>query len=214
MGVSNQTMNNWFSRGVPGRKILPVAKFLDVRPEWLLTGEGAPLYENQLAEIRRVMDATPEQREEWVKERQQSRPVPSPNAFKYPEITWQQATSPIDPLSMAVDTSVKWHSSDAWAGHRGFWVRVVGSSMASSTHISFPEGTLILIAPGQPPNDGQFVIARLKESDELTFKQLVRDAGDLYLKPLNSSYPMKPLDDSWEIAGTVVDAKLPQTLFT
>lgn len=39
---------------------------------------------------------------------------------------------------------------------------------------------------------GDNVIA-LNIANETTFKQLVKDGGDLYLKPLNSRYPIKPL---------------------
>ncbi len=213
MGVSNQTLNNWFVRGVPGRKLIQVARFLDLRPEWLQTGEGSPLNEEQLAEINRFRDASPEQLKAWREEAMRSHPVPAEKAFKYPEIAWHQAASTIDPLALESDGSIKWHSSDAWAGHRGFWLAVPGASMTSLGNASFPEGSLILVDPSRLPNDGQFVLAHLKDSKEFTFKQLVRDAGDLYLKPLNPSYPIKLLDDSWEITGTIVDAKLPRFLF-
>jgi SOS-response transcriptional repressor LexA len=33
----------------------------------------------------------------------------------------------------------------------------------------------------------------LNVDNQTTFKQLVRDGGDLYLKPLNTRYPIKPL---------------------
>lgn len=40
MGVSAQTLNNWFVRGVPGRWLIPVAKMLKIGITWLNTGEG------------------------------------------------------------------------------------------------------------------------------------------------------------------------------
>ena len=40
MGVSAQTLNNWFVRGVPGRWLIPVAKMLKIGISWLNTGEG------------------------------------------------------------------------------------------------------------------------------------------------------------------------------
>lgn len=39
-GVTNQNLNNWFSRGIPSRQILNIARLLKVRPEWLSSGEG------------------------------------------------------------------------------------------------------------------------------------------------------------------------------
>ena len=39
---------------------------------------------------------------------------------------------------------------------------------------------------------GDYVIA-LNEHAQTTFKQLVRDGGEFYLRPLNPRYPIKPL---------------------
>ncbi|WP_256346074.1 LexA family transcriptional regulator [Pseudomonas tolaasii] len=40
MGVSAQTLNNWFVRGVPGRMLIPVANRLRIAITWLNEGEG------------------------------------------------------------------------------------------------------------------------------------------------------------------------------
>lgn len=85
--------------------------------------------------------------------------------------------------------------------------------MTSPVGTSFPEGFLILIAPETEPRSGQFVVARMVDSNEATFKQFIRDTGRFYLKPLNPSYPTTPMDDEWEIVGTVVDGKLPKSAF-
>lgn len=69
-----------------------------------------------------------------------------------------------------------------------FALRVVGDSMAPE----FKEGMLLIIEPEMEPNPGDFVIAR-NGNDETTFKQLVKDGSDWYLKPLNERYPLKPL---------------------
>lgn len=41
LGISNQALNNWFARGIPGKRIVSAAMKLDVRPEWLALGEGS-----------------------------------------------------------------------------------------------------------------------------------------------------------------------------
>ncbi len=56
----------------------------------------------------------------------------------------------------------------------------------------FKEGMILVIEPEMEPNPGDFVVAKNGE-DETTFKQLVKDGGDWYLKPLNERYPIKPL---------------------
>lgn len=72
-----------------------------------------------------------------------------------------------------------------------FALRVSGDSMEPE----FQEGMLLIIEPELEPNPGDFVVAR-NGDDETTFKQLVKDGADWYLKPLNERYPLKPLGKS------------------
>ncbi len=133
--------------------------------------------------------------------------------FEYPEISWVQAGVAAEAIDIVNLSSCPRHTSDAWAGEDGFWLKVVGNSMTSSAGESFPEGFLILVAPELEPRSGQYVVARMTDTNEATFKQFIRDAGRLYLRPLNSSFPTIPMDDTWEIVGTVVDGKMPRSTF-
>lgn len=78
-----------------------------------------------------------------------------------------------------------------------FALRVSGDSMEPE----FREGMILVIEPEMDPLPGDFVIVK-NGSDETTFKQLVRDGADYYLKPLNERYPIKPLGTS-QIVGVV-----------
>lgn len=80
-------------------------------------------------------------------------------------------------------------------------LRVHGDSMVSDTGDSFPPGCLIIVEPDMTPFPGDYVIA-LQEPNQTTFKQLIKDGVDLYLKPLNTRYPIKPLGDA-RIIGVV-----------
>lgn len=44
-GVSTQSVNNWFSRGVPKKDLYRVSQELGIRFEWLDKGEGLPVME-------------------------------------------------------------------------------------------------------------------------------------------------------------------------
>jgi SOS-response transcriptional repressor LexA len=48
----------------------------------------------------------------------------------------------------------------------------------------------------------------LDSTDELTFKKLVVDAGQTYLKPLNPNYHALAVYDNYRIIGVVVEAKI------
>ncbi|MDB5849244.1 MAG: phage repressor protein Serine peptidase family [Rhodoferax sp.] len=82
-----------------------------------------------------------------------------------------------------------------------FALRVHGDSMISDSHDSFPEGSVLIIEPDMEALPGDYVIVKNIDG-ETTFKQLVRDSGEFYLKPLNARYPIKPLGTA-EIIGVV-----------
>lgn len=78
-----------------------------------------------------------------------------------------------------------------------FALRVTGDSMEPM----FQEGMLLIVEPELEALPGDFVIAKTA-SDESTFKQLVRDGDEWFLKPLNERYPIRPLGNA-SIVGVV-----------
>ncbi|MNJ33331.1 putative HTH-type transcriptional regulator [compost metagenome] len=199
-GIKPPSVHDWISgktKSIEGQNLLLAAEFLRVTPKWLATGRG-PMSKtsNQEPEASNVASALQPTR-----------------SFSYPEISWVQAGSAREAIDMGNVALCPQHTSDVWAGEDAFWLKVVGNSMSSTSGNSFPEGFLILVAPDIEPRPGQFVVARMIDTNEATFKQLIRDAGELYLKPLNPSYSTKAMDDTWEIVGTVVDGKMPKSVF-
>jgi len=243
-GISNQTLNNWFVRGVPGKGLISVSKYFGVRPEWLESGTGEILvsgidaHYSQLSESERAEadrryaewakqdHASLAKREqenadhafmEWTQHSNQrydaANPPPYTMMFDFPEISWAQAAGGVESVDFSSLQSNPRHRSEVFAGPSGFWLPVIGSSMMTATEPSFPEGFLILVAPDVEPKPGQLIVARLINSVEATFKRLEHDAGIFFLKPLNPAYPIRVLDDDWEIIGTVIDAKMPKSVF-
>jgi len=82
-----------------------------------------------------------------------------------------------------------------------FALRVQGDSMVGDNLDSFPEGSLLIVEPEMQAVPGDYVIA-LNGENQTTFKQLIRDGGELFLKPLNVRYPIRPLGNA-EIIGVV-----------
>jgi SOS-response transcriptional repressor LexA len=80
-----------------------------------------------------------------------------------------------------------------------FALAVVGDSMSPD----FPPGMRLIVEPDLEYQAGDYVIA--KNGGEATFKQLVRDGSDWYLKPINPQYPTKLLGES-RIIGVVREA--------
>ena len=190
-----------------------IAKVCGVDPIWLAQGRGHMLSPNSLHS-----DITELYKDTAVSEGNGSFDVnvelaPQPTrSFDYPEISWVQAGMAREAVQVLNLSECEKHTSDAWAGPHGYWLKVKGPSMTSPAGVSFMEGMLILVAPGIEPENGSFVVAKMIATNEATFKQYIWDSGKAFLKPLNSAFPTVEMDDTWELVGKVVDAKWPRTL--
>lgn len=80
-------------------------------------------------------------------------------------------------------------------------LRVYGDSMTSDCVDSFPEGSIIIVEPEMEALPGDYVVT-LNAKNETTFKQLIRDGGEFFLKPLNTRYPIRPLGTA-KVIGVV-----------
>lgn len=194
--VTPKAASKWLNgESMPGgAKMHALASALKVRVEWLEYGTGS-MKEDTLA-----FDANIE-------------PALGPTRyFEYPEISWVQAGTAMEAMEVSNVAACEIHPSDAWAGPHGFWLKVRGPSMTSQGGVSFVEGMVILVAPGFDVENGQYCVAKLIDSNEATFKQLIKDAGKAYLKPLNPAFPTVELDNTWTVVGRVVDAKWPRSV--
>lgn len=101
-----------------------------------------------------------------------------------------------------------WLESDAHIQGDAFWLKVEGDSMTAPVGISIPEGTFVLFDTGREPINGSLVIAKLSDSNEATFKKLIIDGGQKYLKGLNPAWPLVPVNGSCKILGVAIETKL------
>lgn len=86
-------------------------------------------------------------------------------------------------------------------GYR-FALRIVGQSMENpggKKHI--PDGSIVIFnARRTDPETGDLVLAKLLFGEETTFKKFVRDAGKVWLEPLNPRYPM--ITEQFQVIAT------------
>lgn len=128
---------------------------------------------------------------------------------KFPVISWVQAGEWTEAVDMfQPGYADNWEASDSNVSESAFWLRVVGDSMTAPSGLSIPEGHLILVDPDATADNGSLVVAKLTDSNEATFKKLVIDAGQKYLKPLNPNYRTIEINGNCRIVGVVKEAKI------
>ena len=116
---------------------------------------------------------------------------------------WTEALEPY-----TVEEITEWYETTERTSEKCFWLRVEGDSMTSGVGVSFPEGTLVLVDTERDHQNGSLVVAKLTDVNEATFKKLVIDAGQKYLRPLNPVYQPIAINGNCKIIGVVIDAKL------
>jgi SOS-response transcriptional repressor LexA len=101
----------------------------------------------------------------------------------------------------------RWVATYAKVSKHAFALRIIGDSMTNPSGApSFPDGTIIIVDPERDAQPGKFVVVRQNSDTECTFKQLVRDSGKHYLKPLNPRYPLLEMLPDAVISGVLVQA--------
>lgn len=107
---------------------------------------------------------------------------------KVPLISWVQAGDFAEVVDLLhPGEAFEWIETTVQPRAHTFALRVQNDSMEPD----FPAGTILIVEPELDAHANDFVIAK-NGDEEATFKQLVRDGGDWYLKPLNPRYPLKP----------------------
>ena len=84
-------------------------------------------------------------------------------------------------------------------------LRVEGESMTAlhGNMRSYPHGCIIFVDPEKRnPTSGDRVVARLGESDKVTFKIYKNEDGHQWLQPINPMNP--PIRDEFTVIGTVI----------
>ncbi len=72
----------------------------------------------------------------------------------------------------------------------------------------FPEGTLIVIDPSYQAADRDFAIVHIEGHKQVSFKQILIDGEETYLKPLNDDFKVQLLDKKHRFLGVMVQARI------
>ncbi|TAN48937.1 MAG: helix-turn-helix domain-containing protein [Methylococcaceae bacterium] len=102
-------------------------------------------------------------------------------------------------MSDAADDETRLLPVAGKVGRNAYALQVRGDSMEPG----FPNGSYIVVDPDLEPAPGSYVVVRLDDVHEATFKQLVVEGGMQYLKPLNTRYPIMEVRQSATFCGVV-----------
>ena len=129
------------------------------------------------------------------------------SAFRYPVRDWVTAGQVHEKAQVGyAPPGTIFEVSDHYAKGAAFWLQVTGDAMTSQVGLSIGQGMMILVDPDIEAVPGKMVIALTPESETTTFRQLIEESGQRYLKPLNPTYPKTLLDERCQIIGVVVQA--------
>ena len=127
---------------------------------------------------------------------------------KVPLISWVQAGSWTE-VSNAyeIGEAETYYYCPVPHGPNTFALQVRGASMENPhSRRSFHDGDIIFIDPDRCADHNSLVVVKLDESNEATFKQLIIEGDEQYLKALNPAWPepLLKINGSATICGVVI----------
>ena len=168
IGITRSAICHYLAgRRVPSlSQFSKLAEVLEAEPSWLQFGSP---HETPAEKVSRLMTSL----------------------HPLPIITWEQAAEFKDLRQLDLSKTKEWvpnyftHRKDVYG------LKIKGDAMISPNgqSKSFHEGDIIVVNHNGVAEPGDFVVAKLTTTEEITFKQYVIDAGKKYLKPLNPQYP-------------------------
>jgi len=204
LGVHKNTLSNWVKgRHKPDSDSLRlISEATGVSLEWLSRGEGE-MYPRRHQEYYSIKPKTEDNTllPGDVHELGHGRQVPVVGMVHAG--IWAEANDGGYPPGAASDYVI----TDL-PGKNLFAVRVEGDSMKPE----FQEGDIIIIDPDLEPKPGDYILAKVEEENEATFKKLgVAEIGGKHyvvLKPLNRDYEDQLIEpDQVRLIGKVVERK-------
>lgn len=124
--------------------------------------------------------------------------------FRYPVSDWKGVCEVRE--ERPVYGAARFELTDYHAHGAAFWLPVTSDAMTAPSGLSIGAGMMILVDPALAAAPGKLVVAQWADSPQATFRQLQEESGQLYLVPLNPTFPKLLFTDNCRILGVVVQA--------
>lgn len=129
---------------------------------------------------------------------------PEPITTLVPLISWQRAKDNCGMIPGEVERGAEYVLVPHNLERGSYALRVADDSMLNPSGApTFPEGSVIVVNPRLEPAPGNLVVV-CGGGSNISFRQLVRDAETLLLKPLNPRYPITKKAKRMRYCGVVV----------
>ncbi|TLX52054.1 XRE family transcriptional regulator [Pseudoalteromonas ruthenica] len=162
--------------------------------------DGTTKNPRKLIEIAKALECSPEWLQHGIETNDNVIPGPLVKS-RLPLISWVQAGawSEIQEVS---PLEAEHFMCPVNCSEKSFVLKVQGISMEPK----FLDGDLIFVDPEARPEHGSYVVARLDDENQATFKQLIIEGGQKFLKALNPNWPdpLMPINGNCTIVGKVV----------
>jgi SOS-response transcriptional repressor LexA len=130
-------------------------------------------------------------------------PGPAVRPVGVPLISWVQAGEWSEAVDLHPGEAEAWIPSPKAHSARAFALRVRGDSMTAAHGRSYPEGCIIIVEPERRlPVNGERIVAKLENSNEVTFKVYKEEDGRRWLHPLNPGH--EQIREPFKVLGTVI----------
>lgn len=113
---------------------------------------------------------------------------------------WCEASDPFQP-----GDAERWMPCPVAHGPHTYALRVKGDSMTAphGNSRTYPEGCMVYVDPDRgSPINGDRVVAKLRGTDEVTFKVYKEEDGRKWLMPLNPAH--LPIRDEFTVCGIII----------
>lgn len=136
-------------------------------------------------------------------------PLPTQNGLfnrnKRKQIPIIQWSAILDWLQVGLESRVEIIESNVEVSDKAYAVIVRDSTMLPR----FLPNSILLVDPATAPENGDFVVAITEKNSQPTFKQVLFDGDDTYLKPLNPDFKTLFFDkkSSPKFLGVVVEVR-------
>lgn len=189
IGTTPQALRKWQSgesTEIKGKNLLKLSKLGKTSMEWIQTGQEKIKIKESVASYNTESNA------EIINTHKKVPLIDMVAAGHFEDIA--------DPYP--VGEAEEWYDCPVNHGINTFAVRINGESMLPK----FEHGEILFCDPSQHPENKDYVIAKLTDENQATFKQLVIDGNQQMLKAINPHWPTQyiPINGNCEIVGKVI----------